>query len=160
MPSLFLMFLIVFVIDHSVYYIWVSVVTVSGAPETAPIEPCICRALPPAVDGNTIALCGMAPTVSGIAPHHAAFGPLTCRLNASIASIKARHLPFKGPHTFSSLFPSPVCLVQCTALLPRCHITRLFVLFQYGAVHSPRGGRRVIWTIETLRPCYRPFIGN
>ena len=41
----------------------VSVVTVSGAPETAPIEPRFCRALPPAIDGNTIALCGMASTV-------------------------------------------------------------------------------------------------
>ena len=42
--------------------------TVSRAPETAPIELCFCWALPLVVNGNTIALCGMAPTVSGIAP--------------------------------------------------------------------------------------------
>lgn len=132
----------------------VNVVTVSGAPETAPIEPRFCRAI------LTIALCGMASTVSWIAPHHTALGPLTCRLNASIASIKAWHLSLKGPRTFYSLFPSPVCIAQCTALLPRCRVTWRFSLFQYGAVHSPRGGRQAIWTIEPLRPCYCHFIGK
>ena len=51
--------------------------TVSGAPETALIEPSFCRALPPAVGENTITLRDMASTVSGIAPPRAAFRLLT-----------------------------------------------------------------------------------
>lgn len=87
--------------------------TVSGAPEAAPIEPRFCRALLPAVDGNTIALCGMAPTVSGIVPHHAAFGSLTCRFNASVASIKVRHLSLEGWCTLPSLSPPSTSPVDC-----------------------------------------------
>lgn len=45
----------------------VLVVTVSGAPETAAIEPFICRPLPPAIIGYVLATCGIALTASGIA---------------------------------------------------------------------------------------------
>ena len=106
---------------------------VSGAPETAPIEPRFCRPLPPAIDGNTIAICGMASTVLGIAPPRAALGLLTCPLNTSIASIKARHLPLKEPRTFLFSFslsslPRPV---HCPLTkMPRYPTT---TLFQYGA---------------------------
>ena len=135
----------------------VSVVTVSGAPETAPIEPSSCQTLPPAwpaVYRNTIALCSMA-SVSEIVPPHTAFRLVTCHLNTSIASIKAWHLPLKEPHTFSSPFPSPVCLTWCTALLPRCHVIQ-WLPFSSMALERPM----VIWMFETLRPCYCHFIGN
>ena len=108
--------------------------TVSGAPKTAPIEPSFCRALPPAVDGNTIAICGMASTVSGIAPPHAAFRLVTCRLNTSIASIKAQHLPLKEPRTFLfSFFP---LLSASPGALPSYQDAALsddYPLFQHGA---------------------------
>lgn len=42
--------------------------TVSGAPETAPIEPSLCRSPPPAVDGNAIAPCGVVLPAFGITP--------------------------------------------------------------------------------------------
>jgi len=108
----------------------------------APIESRFCRALPPAVDGITVALCGMAPTVSGIALHHAAFGLLKCRLNASAASIKARHLSLEGPRTFSS--PS-----QDVALPDDCPfpVWRRPLLFLRPL--QLWGGRRVIRTVET-----------
>ena len=107
--------------------------TVSGAPETAPIEPSFCRALPPAVDGNTIAICGMASTVSGIVLPHAAFRLVTCCLNTSIASIKARHLPLKEPCTFLFFFSLP-----CLPHPVHCPLTKMLhypttTLFQYGA---------------------------
>ena len=122
--------------------------TVSGAPETAPIEPSFCRALPPAVDGNTIALCGMASTVSGIAPPHAAFRLVTCRLNTSIASIKARHLPLKEPRTFLFSFS-----ISCLPRPVHCPLTKMprypaTTLFQYGA--GVTDGYLNDWDFETL----------
>ena len=41
--------------------------TVSGAPETAPIEQSVCRPPPPAAHGHPPAPCGMAPACLGIA---------------------------------------------------------------------------------------------
>ena len=112
---------------------WVSVVMVSGAPETAPIEPSFCRALPPAVYRNIIAFCGMASTVSGIAPPHTAFRLVVCHLNTSIASIKAQHLPLKEPHTFLFSFS-----LSCLPHPVHCPLTKMphyptATLFQYGA---------------------------
>lgn len=49
--------------------------------------------------------------------------PRFCRLNASVASIKARHRSLEWPRTLSSLFPPPVCLALCTTLLPKCRVT-------------------------------------
>ena len=40
--------------------------TVSGAPETAPIEQSVCHPPPPAVHGHTPALCGITHTCLGI----------------------------------------------------------------------------------------------
>lgn len=76
-------------------------VTVSGAPETAPIEPRFCRALP------------LVPLWYG-----------TYCIRDSAASTHSLHdlhlykpvVSLEGPRTFSSLFAPPVCLARCTVL--------------------------------------------
>ena len=101
-----------------------------------------CRLLPPAIKGKKIALCGMGPTVLGIVPPHAAFRPFTCRLNTSIASIKARQTPPQRTTHFLfsfslSCLPRPVhCPLSRIKIL--CYPT--ITLFQYGVVWSFQGG--------------------
>ena len=76
---------------------------------------------------------GMASTVSGIAPPHAAFRLVTCRLNTSIASIKARHIPLKEPHTFLfSFFPLLSALPSALPSYQDATLSDDYPLFQYG----------------------------
>ena len=134
---------------------WVSVVMVSRAPETAPIEQSFCRALPPAVYRNIIAFCGMASTVSGIAPPHTAFRLVVCHLNTSIASIKAQHLPLKEPH-FSLLFFH--LLSASPSALPSYQDATLSNGYPF-----PVWRWSDQWSSEWLThwdPCYCHFIGN
>ena len=52
--------------------------TVSGAPETAPIEQRFCQVLPPAIEGNNVAIYVIVYIGLGIAPPRAAVRPLPC----------------------------------------------------------------------------------
>lgn len=112
----------------------------SVSSETAPIEPHFCPLLPPAIDGNKIALCGIEPTVLGIVLPHAAFRPFTSRLNTSIASIKARQTPSKD-HALLFLF-LPLLSASPNALLSSKMLRYpMIALFQYGVVWSLRDGQ-------------------
>lgn len=110
--------------------------TVSGAPETALIEPPFCRPLPPAGNGHSTASCGIVSTNLGIVRPTRLFcgfplPPQTHPLHLykpglSPSNDHALSLPFFPPD-----LPRPL---HCPLSKMPCY--RTIALFQYSAVHS------------------------
>lgn len=82
--------------------------TVSGAPETAPIAPPFCLLPPPVTCGNATARYGLARTVLGIAPASRRFCALRLPPHASNAIyINPAPSPSKGDALSLPIFPWP-----------------------------------------------------
>lgn len=116
----------------------IIVVTVNGAPRTAPIEPPFCQPPPPVTCGNVTARYGLVLSVSGVVPASRRFCALRLPPHASHAIyISPAPLPRTTTHF---LFPfSPWLSASAGALPPsqRSCATRAFLSYGMAPCVSP-----------------------
>lgn len=98
--------------------------TVSGAPEAAPIEPPLCHPPPPATVGHPTALYDIASTSLGIASRLAAFAHFSCRLDTVNSVYKSQHFFLEEQRTSSSPFPFIVTLAGALVSFLGCRVIR------------------------------------
>jgi hypothetical protein len=97
-------------------------VTVSGAPDTAPIEPPLCHPPPPATVGHPTALCSIEFISFRIAPCLAAFASFLLPLRHMHSVYLSRHCFLERRRTSSSPFPFTVSLIGALVSFPGCRV--------------------------------------